>query len=248
LIASTATRPHRSVTDSAPAPAPTAGLVKVSLQRRFEVACDGIRVDVPHSSQRLVAFLAINDRPVARDVVAAQLWSDATGDRAGAALRTALWRLGPSAARRLVVAAAGRLALVADVDIDFRATARRAEAIVRGHGVAATARDVARLRVAGDLLPDWYDDWVILERERFRQLRIDALETLCGALSAAGEYAAATEAGLAALAAEPLREQSHRILIAAHLAAGNPGELLRRELGVSPSPATERLLSTIAAR
>jgi DNA-binding SARP family transcriptional activator len=258
LIASTApVAPFRHVTDSAPAP-PPAGRLKVSLQRRFEVAFDGVRVDVPHSSQRLVAFLAINDGPLARDVVAAQLWSEATGDRAGAALRTALWRLGPSPARGLVVAARGRLALGDDVDVDFRATALRAQAIVGGHALTATRRDVATLRMAGDLLPDWYDDWVILERERFRQLRIDALETLCAALSAAGEYAAATEAGLAALAAEPLREQSHRMLIAAHLAAGNPGEALRqyrilcelldRELGVTPSPATERLLAPMAAR
>ena len=99
---------------------------------------------------------------------------------------------------------------------------------------------------------------MILERERFRQLRIDALETLCSELSAAGHYADATEAGLAAVVAEPLREQAHRVLIAAHLAAGNPGEALRqyrilrellaRELGVAPSPATDRLLASMELR
>jgi DNA-binding SARP family transcriptional activator len=254
LIASTATvAPLRRVTDSARS---TAGRLKVSLQRHFEVAVDGLLLDVPHSSQRLVAFLAINDGPLRRDVVAGQLWSEATGDRAGAALRTALWRLGGSAAGGLVVAAGGRLALGSHVDVDFRATAQRALAVL--HGRSRAFDDVTRLRVAGDLLPDWYDDWVILERERFRQLRIDALEALCVGLSADGEYAAATEAGLAALAAEPLREQSHRVLIAAHLAAGNPGEalrqyrilceLLKRELDVVPSPATERLLASMALR
>jgi DNA-binding SARP family transcriptional activator len=55
-----------------------------------------------------------------------------------------------------------------------------------------------------------------------------------------------------------LREESHRILIAVHLAAGNPGEALRqyrmlcdlleRELGVAPSPASRRLLETVTGR
>jgi DNA-binding SARP family transcriptional activator len=259
LIASTATlAPPRRVTDSAPAPSSTAARLTVSLQRHFEVTTDGVAVEVPHSSQRLVAFLAVNDGPLARDVVAAQLWTEVTGDRARAALRTALWRLGASAARGLVVAVDGRLALPPHVDVDFRAAARLAWAILHGRDRAAAVEDVAELRVAGDLLPDWYDDWVIVERERFRQLRIDALEALCVGLSDAGEYAAATEAGLAALAAEPLREQSHRVLIAAHLAAGNPGEalrqyrilreLLQRELGIAPSPATRRLLAPLVAR
>ena len=29
------------------------------------------------------------------------------------------------------------------------------------------------------LLPDWYDDWVLIERERFHEVRLRALETLC---------------------------------------------------------------------
>ena len=255
MIASAAIADLARVADPAPASSPSNGRLRLSLQRHFEVELDGGRVPVPHSSQRLVAFLAINEGPLPRDVVAAELWSDATGDRAAAALRTALWRLGSSMSRSLVVAGRGRLALRTDVDVDFRATAQCAQAIIRGRGRGAARDDVATLRVAGDLLPDWYDDWVILERERFRQLRIDALETLCSALSADGHYASAIEAGLAALAAEPLREQSHRVLIAAHLAAGNPGEALRqygilrrllaRELGVEPSPATDRLLALL---
>ena len=260
MIASTAKStavPSRRVTELAVVPSSPTGRLKVSLQRHFTVAYDGVPVEVPHSSQRLVAFLAIQDRPLLRGVVAAELWSDATGDRAAAALRTALWRLGPAVSRGLVLAIGGRLGLGAEVDVDFRATARRARAIGAGDA-AATAHDVALLREAGDLLPDWYDDWVILERERFRQLRIDALETLCSELSAAGRYADATEAGLAAVVAEPLREQAHRVLISAHLAAGNPGEALRqyrilrallaRELGIRPSPATDRLLAPMQLR
>jgi DNA-binding SARP family transcriptional activator len=96
---------------------------------------------------------------------------------------------------------------------------------------------------------------VLLERERFRQLRLHALERLCDRLTAQGRFAEATEAGLAAVAGEPLRESAHRALIRAYLAEGNPGEavgqyerlraLLRDELGVSPSPLVDRMLADL---
>jgi DNA-binding SARP family transcriptional activator len=105
--------------------------------------------------------------------------------------------------------------------------------------------ELAPAALARDLLPDWYDDWVVLERERFRQLRLHALEALCRRLTEAGRFGAAVQAGLAAVAGEPLRESAHRILIQAHLAEGNPGEAVRQyhlyrrllagELAIEPS-------------
>jgi DNA-binding SARP family transcriptional activator len=104
---------------------------------------------------------------------------------------------------------------------------------------------VLRTLLADDLLVGWYDDWVLLERERLRQLRLHALEVLSGQLLAAGNGPAAVEAALAAVAVEPLRESAHRAVIRAHLAEGNRAEalrqrdqlrhLLRLELGVKPS-------------
>jgi hypothetical protein len=91
---------------------------------------------------------------------------------------------------------------------------------------------------------------VIIERERFRELRVEALERICGQLSALGHYGDAVQAGLAGVAAEPLRESAHQVLIAAHLAEGNRAdalrqykllrELLRRDLDVEPSPTLRR--------
>jgi len=62
------------------------------------------------------------------------------------------------------------------------------------------------------------------------------------------------EAGLVAVAAEPLRESAHRVLIEAYLAEGNRAQaltqfhscrsILLRELNIEPSPATR---ATIAA-
>jgi DNA-binding SARP family transcriptional activator len=118
-------------------------------------------------------------------------------------------------------------------------------------GGAETACDVELF--TGDLLPDWYDDdWVIFERERFRQLRLRALDALCARHLGAGRHGQALEAGLLSLAGEPLRESAHRALIRVHLAEGNTVEALRQfrlchrllhdELGIEP---TQQLLDLI---
>jgi DNA-binding SARP family transcriptional activator len=54
--------------------------------------------------------------------------------------------------------------------------------------------------------PDWYDDWLQMERERFRQLRLHALETLAERFVALGRHAQAIDAALAAVQVDPLRE------------------------------------------
>ena len=80
----------------------------------------------------------------------------------------------------------------------------------------------------GQLLPDWYEDWVEIERERLCELRAHALEALCHRLTTAGRFGEATEAGLAAVRDEPLRESAHRVLIGVHLAEGNRAAALHQ--------------------
>lgn len=99
--------------------------------------------------------------------------------------------------------------------------------------------------LSSDLLPDWYDDWVIIARERLRQLRLHALEALAQRLASAGSYARAIELCLLSIEGEPLRESAHRILVGIHLAEGNRQEalrhfcryrdLMREGLGLGPS-------------
>ena len=136
--------------------------------------------------------------------------------------------------------------------VDLREAARTAKRVLAHDGGSA---DLDMLCVAGDLLPDWYDDWLLVERERFRQLRLHALESLADDLALGGQFAAAAEAALAAIAAEPLRESAHRVLVRLHLAEGNFGEairqyetyaaLLRHELDLDPSPNMQNLVRTL---
>ena len=102
------------------------------------------------------------------------------------------------------------------------------------------------------LLPDWYDDWVLVEAEDWRQLRLHSLEALADHLTAAGRWGEAAAAACAAVRGEPLRETSHAALIRVFLAEGNVSEavreftsyqaLLHDELGLEPTPRLCRLI------
>jgi DNA-binding SARP family transcriptional activator len=226
---------------------------QLSLLGGFELRCAGREVAVSRSGQRLVALLALQGRPLERLWVAGTLWLDAPEERAGASLRSALWRLPHPGGATVIEASATHLRLACDVDVDVHQLAARAERLE--FPSADLDLDLTPSALARDLLPDWYEDWVVLERERFRQLRLHALEALCAHLTRAGRFGAAVQAGLAAVAGEPLRESAHRSLIQVHLAAGNPGEAVRQyrvyrrlladELALEPSAAIRGMVEQL---
>jgi DNA-binding SARP family transcriptional activator len=232
---------------------PRAAARRIGLLRGFELVEDGEPVQLPVSAQRVLAFLALQSRPVQRLYVAGALWLDSSESKANASLRTALWRLGRSA-HKLVEATPTHLSLASNVEIDVREAKAVAESVIAGAASAVFHR-TSSLTHAGEILPDWYEDWVLIEREHFRQLRLHALEALCEQLTAAGRFAEAAEAGAAAVKAEPLRESAHRALIKAFIAEGNCGEALRQydqyqgllgqQLGLEPSHLMEDLVAVI---
>src|SRR3954451_23821544 len=67
--------------------------ITVALIGGFRVTCGDRNVDIPPSTRRLVAFLALAQRLVERSYVANCLWLDKSDDRAQANLRSSLWRL-----------------------------------------------------------------------------------------------------------------------------------------------------------
>jgi DNA-binding SARP family transcriptional activator len=141
------------------------------------------------------------------------------------------------------------------VRVDVRETAALAHRLLAAADDAEADLDPARL--TGELLPDWYDDWVLIERERLRQLSLHALEALGERLLGTARLGGALEAALAAIAMEPLRESAHRLLIRIHLTEGNAAEairqfdlcrrLFREQLGLEPSPQLAQLVSNLTS-
>jgi DNA-binding SARP family transcriptional activator len=227
---------------------------RLTLLGGFDLRCGDHPVPLPPSAQRLVAVLALHDTALRRDYIAGLLWCDSTEARASGSLRSALWKL-QLALPELIRHQGGNLGLPHDIEIDVRRASQLARSIVTGRIDEEMIAALLEPRFCCELLPGWYDEWVLVERERHRQLTLHALEFLCEHLTAAGRYGAAILAGLAAVDREPLRESAHRALVRAHLAEGNTWEAIRRyrhyetiaaqELGVEPSPLMRSLLNQI---
>ena len=207
------------------------------------VTCGRQRLEIPEGSKRLLAFVALHRGRIERRYAAGALWPTGDDIRAAGNLRSALWRLN-GAGIQILSADKHGLAIRDDVLVNVHIIRAWAGRLIGG----SASRDDLKILPWGidalDLLPGWYDDWALIEREHIRQRLLHALEALSHQLLQLQRCAEAVEAAMIAVSTEPLRESAQRALIEAHLAEGNWVEglrsfeayrdLLGRELGTRP--------------
>lgn len=226
----------------------------------FSLTVGDENVVVAPAAQRLIAFLALQThRQVRRSYVSGSLWTDSAESRAGANLRSAIWRTRVVDGAPLAMASSTHVWLRPDIHIDLDQSHDRARQLLAVASLDGAGLDVVGeyQRFASDLLVGWYDEWVDVERERFRQLRLHVLDHVSELLLRTQKYCEAVEVALLAVRSEPLRESARRLLVRAHLCEGNLAEAMRqyreyaellgRELGVRPSRAMEELMAEVNA-
>jgi DNA-binding SARP family transcriptional activator len=200
----------------------------------------------------LLAYLVLAERPVPRARLARLLVEDA--DDPGAALR---WNL--SQLRRALAGVADvggdpvaldlRPGAVVDVRVLADEPVERALALP-GFGGALLEGVVPRGSAALEL-------WLAGERERVAGLTAGVLHEAAHARLARGDAAGAVALAARLVEAEPLAERGHELWVRALLATGDragaerraarSAALLRRELGVEPSPGLTAALAPAAA-
>jgi DNA-binding SARP family transcriptional activator len=208
---------------------------------------DGL-VEVTPGVQRLLAFVALQGGSAQRARAASELWPSVPATQAAANLRSTVWRtrrLGP-----LLWPGMTTLRLGPEVEVDTN----RLDAARQG---LDDAQDLSSWAGAFhlELLPDWPDEWVTLERERLRHLELQVLDDQVAALASRGRVTEALDTALRAIRLEPLRESSHQALIRIFLESGNRSaalshyqafvSLLRTELGLPPDPRTTALVQPL---
>lgn len=246
---------------SAVGPAGPRAAVELQLLGGFTLlASDGTPIDLPTRKCRLLlAYLASPPGQAhAREKLASLFWPDAQPDQARAslrhalaAMRNALEPLAIEATHDRVVLAPGRLR------IDVEALARAARERV------ADLQNVGHLYrgqfLEGESLnnPD-FDDWLTFERTRCRNLAQSAFEHAIADLGGRGMTKDAVMLAQSLVSLDPLREQSHRLLMQTFEAAGERSQaleqyrrlvdLLKNELSVDPSPQSIALAKAMRAR
>lgn len=222
---------------------------QVWLVDRWELRRGEQRITTPVRAQRLIAFLALQgEQP--RSLVAGSLWPTSDETRARSNLRAAAVHVRRTAPG--VLAANNRsLSLDASVLIDLYTL----RSILDESLAEPTADLVATVATWGELLPGWYEDWVLFERERWRHRRTMALDLMARRALETGDIGVALIAAGACVELEPLREASHRLLTQAHLAMGNRIEALRvydafrqrslTEFGLAPDQRFDQLIAPL---
>jgi DNA-binding SARP family transcriptional activator len=228
----------------------------LTLMGEFELLIRGHQLRVPRSAERVLTYLALAGRPVARTRLTGVLWEDGSGQGAAKSLRTTLWRIRRAGAD-LVLARDDRLRLCPDVTVDVTDMTVLAKRLIHQPDAEALTR-LPLLVECAELLPDWDDEWVVADRERYRLLRLEALERAASALAERSCFGDALVAALAAAQADPLRESARRLVVQVRIAQGNAAEairsyreyqaLLRREFDLEPSRLMDQLIHPLYHR
>ncbi len=221
----------------------------------------GELLSVPsRKAQALLAYLALPlGRAHPRDKLAALLWGGIREESARASLRQALF----IARKALQDADAEALDQKADT---LRLEPAHVDADVAAFEQAATTGTPEALTRAaelyqGDLLAGLalaeapFEEWLVGERERLRELALEALARLLVHHRKDGLPEAAVQTALKLLTLDPLQEAVHRALMRLYADTGRREAALRqyqhcvrvlqRELGIEPEAATKVLYQEI---
>jgi TolB-like protein/Flp pilus assembly protein TadD len=242
---------------------PAANGFAVTLFGGFEIRLpDGALADLPGQKDRaLLAMLVVGTGEVhSRERLAGLLWGDHGERQARDSLRQSLVRL-----RRCLGGGGSDGALRTDrqsVALDRGAVnsdVQTFEGLVRTDTVDSLLEATKIYR--GDLLDGIavrdraFEDWLLVERQRLRQLFERALTGLMTRALSSGDRERAGDAARRLLQVDPLSEAAHRTLMQIQADDGQSAlalklyeslcERLQRELGVPPEPATVALQERI---
>jgi DNA-binding SARP family transcriptional activator len=241
-------------------------MLEVSLFGKLYIRCAGKTADAfgVRKVQELLCYLLINRRvPHHREVLATLLWEDASASQSKQYLRKTLWQL-QAALDKLTPDA--ELLIVDNEWIQFNAAAEFwldladfEQSYARSQSTAGSELDPQLADALhrsvglyhGDLLQGWYQEWCLVERERFQIMYLSMLDKLMDYCVAQGAYGRGVQYGMQILRVDLARERTYRQLMYLHALAGDRAGALRcyercvavlaAELGVEPTGSTVAL-------
>jgi DNA-binding SARP family transcriptional activator len=197
--------------------------------------------------QNLIAYLGLHrSAPQLRSQVAFVLWPDSSESQARANLRKLIHQL------RAAFPPLTEYISFASQTLQWQAAAPFTSDVDQFMRAAAEGRYVEAVELySGDLLPAFFDDWILSERERLQQTYAQCLDALIQRSENDRNYVLAIRTTQTLLRLDPLREETHRRLIRLHALNGDRVAalqayhhcvtVLQRELAVEPDTATRSL-------
>jgi DNA-binding SARP family transcriptional activator/predicted ATPase len=253
--------------------------LNISLLGSFQVSLDGEPVTSFRSNKvrALLAYLCVeNNQPHQREKLAGLFWPELAENAARTNLRHSLSNLRAAIGERNKESTSPLLQItpqsigfypVPGVEIDTSRFLSRLATETRlnrsqvfsQEQLEAAIREYGGIFLDGFSLPDCasFEEWLILERERFQAHYLGALQELGRIYEQQGQFALAIDCSRRQLALNPYFEQAHRKVMQLLWICGRNGEaaaqyescrkILKDELGVEPSEPTNTLLRNILA-
>ncbi len=232
--------------------------LKLQLLGTFRAESEMGALTLPaRKAQSLLAYLVLHPEEHSREKLASLFWGDSTDTQSRNSLRTALKVLRKRLGDNLLLADRETVQLNPEYPlwVDARELADTTSRIAKGEpsviGHLQSAIDLYR----GDLLAGLYDEWILPERERLRDLYLDTLLRLAHDARMRGECAQTIELAKRVLALDAANERAHQHLMFCYHASGDRAaalkqyeacvRALRDELGVTPSRETAALYEEI---
>jgi DNA-binding SARP family transcriptional activator len=222
-------------------------MLEIRLLGEFDVRLNGQPVEIPsRPAQSLLAYLALNpETKHRREKLAGLLWSDSEETNARSNLRHALWRLRKAIGEEYFDADKVTIAFKAleDCELDVYCLEVETKETETLDGLINAVSVYG-----GDLLPGFYESWVVLERERLKYAFEHVVQRLLDLLIEAGSWLEVLEWGERWIALGHVPEPAFRALMTAYSALGDSSglaavyqrccDVLKGELGVEPSEQT----------
>ena len=207
--------------------------------------------------QALLTYLAVTRQPHSRSALTGLLWAEMTEEAARANLRVVLSQLRRAVGDVLTVTRR-------TVEFDSQGAAWLDVAVLEDAANSGANLHAAAALYRGDFLDDFhvpevlaFEEWLLVERERYRQLGLNVLERLADEALRQGRFGQGIEAARRLLSLEPWSEDGHQQLMRLLAASGQRSaalaqfeacrRLLAEELGVAPAATTAALYEAIRA-
>lgn len=246
---------------------PASSSLQIQLLSRFGLTYAGKPI-TGFSSERLQSLLAYlilhRDAPQLRQHLAFLLWPDSSDTQSRGNLRKELHTLRQLLPDADTYIQTDAKAMRWNPEAPFTLDVAEFRAAIQTAATAETAQNSNQVRLAleqalsiysGELLPHLYDEWIETEREQLCQERLQVLDKLVQVLESQQDYRTALHYAQQLLKLEPLREASYQRLMRLYDLSGDRASalqiyyqcmtILREELGVDPSSATQELYSCL---
>jgi WD40 repeat protein/DNA-binding SARP family transcriptional activator len=228
-------------------------MLQIRLLGQFDVRLDGKRVLIPsRPGQSLLAYFALSAGTAhRREKLAGTFWPDTSEEIARKNLRQELWRIRKAISGNDLEGSNYLLAEEFTIAFNPHADYWLDVSHFEKPGLDIESLTSSLALYKGELLPGFYEEWILLERERIRSRFDNKMEQLLARLIAAERWTAVQEQAERWLAMGSCMEPAYRALMLVYGARGDMAKVshvyqqcmaaLDEQLGLEPSAETRAL-------